>query len=158
MNGLSKPLTRNWIRQYPALVNCTSINWFSEWPREALLEVAEKYLMGVDLGTQENVRPSFPSLHTPGSLPSHSPPAVTLCPDALSSGLRSTGRWPRSSSPCTGLWRSIPRRCCWSCGDTTTSHPPTIWNLCLDIRSMKKSRGQRGRGARGLLRASAEMM
>ncbi|XP_073903039.1 dynein axonemal heavy chain 2 isoform X4 [Castor canadensis] len=46
---------RNWIRQYPALVNCTTINWFSEWPREALLEVAEKYLMGVDLGTQENI-------------------------------------------------------------------------------------------------------
>ncbi|KAI4566385.1 hypothetical protein MJG53_015062 [Ovis ammon polii x Ovis aries] len=46
---------RNWIRQYPALVNCTTINWFSEWPREALLEVAEKYLMGADLGTQENI-------------------------------------------------------------------------------------------------------
>uniref|UniRef100_F6YZ23 Dynein axonemal heavy chain 2 n=1 Tax=Monodelphis domestica TaxID=13616 RepID=F6YZ23_MONDO len=46
---------RNWIRQYPALVNCTTINWFSEWPREALLEVAEKYLMGVDLGPEENI-------------------------------------------------------------------------------------------------------
>nr|XP_048689619.1 dynein axonemal heavy chain 2 isoform X1 [Caretta caretta] len=41
---------RNWIRQYPALVNCTTIDWFSEWPRQALLEVAEKYLEGVDLG------------------------------------------------------------------------------------------------------------
>lgn len=48
-------LPRNWIRQYPALVNCTTINWFSEWPREALLEVAEKYIVGVDLGQQENV-------------------------------------------------------------------------------------------------------
>ncbi|XP_048653960.1 dynein axonemal heavy chain 2 isoform X2 [Marmota marmota marmota] len=46
---------RNWIRQYPALVNGTTINWFSEWPQEALLEVAEKYLVGVDLGTQENI-------------------------------------------------------------------------------------------------------
>ncbi|MEE6523634.1 hypothetical protein FKM82_022624, partial [Ascaphus truei] len=44
---------RNRIRQYPALVNCTSINWFSEWPREALLEVAEKYLEGADLGDIE---------------------------------------------------------------------------------------------------------
>lgn len=70
LNCLSKPLTRNWIRQYPALVNCTTINWFSEWPREALLEVAEKYLMGVDLGTQENVRPSFLSLSTPPGLSS----------------------------------------------------------------------------------------
>ncbi|XP_029784654.1 dynein heavy chain 2, axonemal [Suricata suricatta] len=46
---------RNWVRQYPALVNCTTINWFSEWPHDALLEVAEKYLLGVDLGTQENI-------------------------------------------------------------------------------------------------------
>ncbi|XP_006899240.1 PREDICTED: dynein heavy chain 2, axonemal [Elephantulus edwardii] len=46
---------RNWIRQYPALVNCMTINWFSEWPYEALLEVAEKYLVGVDLGTHENI-------------------------------------------------------------------------------------------------------
>ncbi|XP_032092528.1 dynein heavy chain 2, axonemal [Thamnophis elegans] len=44
---------RNRIRQYPALVNCTTIDWFSEWPKEALLEVAEKYLEGVDLGTVE---------------------------------------------------------------------------------------------------------
>uniref|UniRef100_A0A8C3P4G2 Dynein axonemal heavy chain 2 n=1 Tax=Chrysemys picta bellii TaxID=8478 RepID=A0A8C3P4G2_CHRPI len=47
---------RNWIRQYPALVNCTTIDWFSEWPRQALLEVAEKYLEGVDLG-------SLPEIH-----------------------------------------------------------------------------------------------
>uniref|UniRef100_A0A8C4S375 Dynein axonemal heavy chain 2 n=1 Tax=Erpetoichthys calabaricus TaxID=27687 RepID=A0A8C4S375_ERPCA len=46
---------RNRIRQYPALVNCTSIDWFSEWPKDALLEVAEKYLEGVSLGTEEGV-------------------------------------------------------------------------------------------------------
>lgn len=60
LHCLSKLPLRNWIRQYPALVNCTTINWFSEWPREALLEVAEKYLVGVDLGPQENVRPPPP--------------------------------------------------------------------------------------------------
>lgn len=32
------------IRQYPAFVNCTTIDWFREWPEEALLEVANKYL------------------------------------------------------------------------------------------------------------------
>ena len=40
---------------YPALVNCTTIDWFSEWPRDALLEVAEKYLEGVDLGEVDEV-------------------------------------------------------------------------------------------------------
>ncbi|KAE8744396.1 hypothetical protein FOCC_FOCC009000 [Frankliniella occidentalis] len=40
---------RDRLRQYPALINCTSIDWFMEWPKEALLEVADKYLRGVDL-------------------------------------------------------------------------------------------------------------
>lgn len=149
LNCLSKPIARNWIRQYPALVNCTTINWFSEWPREALLEVAEKYLMGVDLGTQENVRPSSPSLSTSSELSSISVlhlPSLSV-PHLLSIGLRSTGRWPRYLSLCTGQWLSILRRCCWNCEDTTTSHLPTIWNLCLDIRSMKKGRGGGGPGS-----------
>ncbi|XP_063712783.1 dynein axonemal heavy chain 2-like isoform X4 [Symsagittifera roscoffensis] len=49
MSPVGEPF-RNRIRMYPALVNCTTIDWFSEWPRDALLEVAEKYLEGVDLG------------------------------------------------------------------------------------------------------------
>ncbi|XP_052739543.1 dynein axonemal heavy chain 2 [Bicyclus anynana] len=40
---------RNRIRQYPALINATTTNWFLEWPREALLEVAYKFLEGVEL-------------------------------------------------------------------------------------------------------------
>lgn len=44
---------RNRIRQYPAFVNCTTIDWFTEWPKDALLEVAERYLEGVDLGSDE---------------------------------------------------------------------------------------------------------
>ncbi|XP_008209980.1 dynein heavy chain 2, axonemal [Nasonia vitripennis] len=39
---------RNRLRQYPALINCTSIDWFHEWPREALLEVGNKFLMNLD--------------------------------------------------------------------------------------------------------------
>ncbi|CAI9532291.1 unnamed protein product, partial [Staurois parvus] len=46
---------RNRIRQYPALVNCTTIDWFSEWPQEALLEVAKRYLEGVELGNMEGI-------------------------------------------------------------------------------------------------------
>nr|XP_057923809.1 dynein axonemal heavy chain 2 isoform X2 [Doryrhamphus excisus] len=44
---------RNRILQYPALVNCTTIDWFCEWPKDALLEVAERYLEGLDLGSAE---------------------------------------------------------------------------------------------------------
>ena len=38
---------------YPAFVNCTTIDWFSEWPNDALLEVAEKYLEPMELGDDE---------------------------------------------------------------------------------------------------------
>lgn len=39
---------RNRLRQYPALVNCTTIDWFREWPKEALLEVANRYIASVN--------------------------------------------------------------------------------------------------------------
>ncbi|XP_068615161.1 dynein axonemal heavy chain 2-like [Brachionichthys hirsutus] len=46
---------RKHILQYPALVNCTSIDWFCEWPNDALLEVAERYLEGLELGSLEGI-------------------------------------------------------------------------------------------------------
>ena len=46
---------------YPAFVNCTTIDWFSEWPQDALLEVAEKYLESMDLSDEE-VRNNAPIL------------------------------------------------------------------------------------------------
>lgn len=39
---------RNRLRQYPAIINCTTIDWFSEWPEEALLEVAVKFISDVN--------------------------------------------------------------------------------------------------------------
>ena len=35
------------------LVNCTTIDWFTEWPADALYEVASKQLADEDLGSQE---------------------------------------------------------------------------------------------------------
>ncbi|XP_067914454.1 dynein axonemal heavy chain 17-like [Heterodontus francisci] len=31
-------------RKFPALVNCTSIDWFHEWPEEALISVSKRFL------------------------------------------------------------------------------------------------------------------
>ena len=31
-------------RKFPAIVNCTSINWFHDWPQEALMSVSKKFL------------------------------------------------------------------------------------------------------------------
>ena len=41
---------RNRLRMFPALVNCTSIDWFSEWPDEALHSVALSSLQEASLG------------------------------------------------------------------------------------------------------------
>ena len=35
---------RNKIRMFPALVNCCTIDWFFEWPQEALFSVAQKFV------------------------------------------------------------------------------------------------------------------
>lgn len=55
---------RKRLRQYPALLNCTTIDWFLDWPKEALIEVASTSLDDLDIlatitGEQ---RVSFPIL------------------------------------------------------------------------------------------------
>ncbi|RKP21352.1 hypothetical protein ROZALSC1DRAFT_27237, partial [Rozella allomycis CSF55] len=44
---------RNRCRKFPAIVNCTMIDWFSEWPQEALLSVAQRFIDNCDLVPQE---------------------------------------------------------------------------------------------------------
>ncbi|RDD42081.1 Dynein beta chain, ciliary [Trichoplax sp. H2] len=36
-------------RKFPAVVNCTSIDWFHEWPEEALIRVSKRFLDEVDI-------------------------------------------------------------------------------------------------------------
>lgn len=36
-------------RKFPALINCTSIIWFHEWPQEALVSVSAKFLQDIDV-------------------------------------------------------------------------------------------------------------
>ena len=35
---------RSRLRQFPSLVNCCTIDWFSEWPDEALCSVASSFM------------------------------------------------------------------------------------------------------------------
>lgn len=39
--------------RFPSLVNCTTIDWFSEWPADALKGVASRFLHDVDMDTTE---------------------------------------------------------------------------------------------------------
>ena len=40
---------RERIRNFPSLVNCCNIDWFSEWPADGLYSVARRFLMTEDL-------------------------------------------------------------------------------------------------------------
>jgi dynein heavy chain len=41
---------RNRCRMFPALVNNTTIDWFHEWPSDALQEVAYRFLEDIRIG------------------------------------------------------------------------------------------------------------
>jgi len=40
---------RNRIRDFPSIVNCTTIDWFSAWPPDALEAVASKFLAEIEM-------------------------------------------------------------------------------------------------------------
>ena len=40
-------------RQFPALINCTSIDWFHAWPRDALVGVANRFLAKIEFPSDE---------------------------------------------------------------------------------------------------------
>ncbi|CBZ52837.1 GA26239, related [Neospora caninum Liverpool] len=44
---------RNCARKFPAIVNCTIIDWFQPWPAEALLSVSAKFLAPLPLGDDD---------------------------------------------------------------------------------------------------------
>ena len=51
-------------RQFPSLINCTTIDWFMPWPDEALFTVANRFLAEEDLGGDEvGVCPPLPHPH-----------------------------------------------------------------------------------------------
>ena len=40
-------------RKFPGIINATSIDWFHPWPRDALIDVANKFLHDTDLDNDE---------------------------------------------------------------------------------------------------------
>jgi dynein heavy chain len=44
---------RQRARKFPAIVNCTVIDWFHFWPEDALLSVASKFLSDVEMQSDE---------------------------------------------------------------------------------------------------------
>ncbi|XP_051801201.1 dynein axonemal heavy chain 6 isoform X2 [Acanthochromis polyacanthus] len=52
---------RSRCRMFPSLVNCCTIDWFVQWPREALLSVSQAFFQNVDLGSEE-LKQSFSAM------------------------------------------------------------------------------------------------
>ncbi|XXQ31198.1 Dynein heavy chain, cytoplasmic [Plasmodiophora brassicae] len=53
-------------RQFPALINNTSIDWFHPWPQDALVSVAFRFLADVDVGSgdlRENIAHHMAEVH-----------------------------------------------------------------------------------------------
>ncbi len=46
---------RTRIRKFPSLINCCTIDWFREWPADALVAVAQKFLADIT-GISEEIR------------------------------------------------------------------------------------------------------
>ena len=44
---------RNRARKFPAIINCSVIDWFHPWPEDALLSVASKFLAEVEMESEE---------------------------------------------------------------------------------------------------------
>lgn len=44
---------RSRCRRFPGLINCTQIDWFRPWPRDALVKVSMCFLDDMDLGDDE---------------------------------------------------------------------------------------------------------
>ena len=40
-------------RMFPGVINCTSIDWFHEWPREALVDVAQRFLAEIEFPEED---------------------------------------------------------------------------------------------------------
>ncbi|KAL2609519.1 hypothetical protein R1flu_028092 [Riccia fluitans] len=58
---------RSRCRQFPSLINCCTIDWFDEWPEEALLTVSNHFLAASDVGsdeTKKTVAKMCVSIHT----------------------------------------------------------------------------------------------
>ena len=48
-------------RMFPSLINCCTIDWFDEWPKDALLSVAQRYFEKLDVSTVRST--PLPAVH-----------------------------------------------------------------------------------------------
>jgi dynein heavy chain len=47
---------RQRARRFPGVINCSSIDWFHEWPKDALVSVAQRFLEDIDTAGRPDIR------------------------------------------------------------------------------------------------------
>ena len=47
---------RQRARRFPGIINCTAIDWFREWPKDALVSVAQRFLSDIPMGGKSEIR------------------------------------------------------------------------------------------------------
>jgi dynein heavy chain, axonemal len=55
------------VRKFPGIINSTTINWFHEWPKSALIDVSSRFLRDVELPSEEireNIALNMAEVHT----------------------------------------------------------------------------------------------
>ncbi|XP_070335216.1 dynein axonemal heavy chain 9 isoform X5 [Odocoileus virginianus] len=91
-------------RKFPAIVNCTAIDWFHEWPKQALESVSLRFLQNTE-GIETTVKPSISEfmafVHTSVNLTSQS---------YLSNEQRYNYTTPKSFLEFIRLYQSLLRR------------------------------------------------
>jgi len=40
---------------FPGIINCTSLDWFHAWPRDALIDVASRFLAEIEFPEEETM-------------------------------------------------------------------------------------------------------
>ena len=52
------------FRMFPSLVNCCTIDWFTEWPGDALEKVATKFLEDMDMDDEVKTNREKNQIHS----------------------------------------------------------------------------------------------
>lgn len=101
-------------RKFPAIINCTAINWFHEWPQEALMSVSKRFLQELN---------ELPEIYR--QVLSH----LVIIPDCKFDFFSTLG------NPRLNLWRMLTRVltllvvCIWLVNVGTITRPRNLsWN------------------------------
>ena len=93
---------RVWCRKFPALINCSAIDWVHSWPEEALISVANRFIADIDFGESDDIREKIglhmAKVHTT---------TVKMCQDYVAAERRYNYATPKSYLEFIDLYKGL---------------------------------------------------